>query len=170
MGPRPEWHTSDMTWFSPDDVVWTPASRRLIPARLIVIGIVLVPPIVVSAVLAVLWWSGLWWVTGGLVAVGAWCAWIGVRLVLAHGWAEREDDLLVKRGRLWRSVTVVPYGRMQYVEVASGPIARAFGIATVQLHTASPGTDASLGGVPAADAARLRDRLTSRGQARLAGL
>jgi hypothetical protein len=159
-----------MTWFSPDDVVWTPASRRLIPVRLIVIGVVFLPPVVATVVLAVLVWSGMWWFTAALVLFAAWCAWIGVRLVLAHGWAEREDDLLVKRGRLWRSVTVVPYGRMQYVEVSSGPIARAFGIATVQLHTASPGSDASLNGVPADDAARLRDRLTSRGEARLAGL
>ena len=95
---------------------------------------------------------------------------MGVRLVTAHAWAEREDDLLVKRGRMWRTVTVVPYGRMQYVEVTSGPLARALGIATLQLHTASPGTDASLSGVPADEAARLRDRLTSRGEARLAGL
>lgn len=170
MRPRPGWHTSHMTWFSPDDVEWTPASQRLIRVRFIVIAIVIVPPLVVTAILAALVWSGFWWFTVGLVVIAAWCAWMGRRLVHAHGWAEREDDLLVKRGRLWRSVTVVPYGRMQYVEVSSGPLMRAFGIATVQLHTASPGTDASLSGVPADDAARLRDRLTSRGEARLAGL
>ena len=67
-------------------------------------------------------------------------------------------------------MTVVPYGRMQYVEVSAGPVARAFGIARVQLHTASPGTDAHLAGVPTDEAARLRDRLTTRGEARLAGL
>ncbi len=81
-----------------------------------------IPPIALLAVLATLVWSGLCWVTVGLVADcrrgvrGSACG-----LVLAHGWAEREDDLLIKRGRLWRSVTVVPYGRMQYVEVTSGP-------------------------------------------------
>ena len=159
-----------MTWFSPDDVAWTPASRRLIPARLIALGLVLVPPTLAAVILALMVWSGLWWLAAALVVLTVWCAWIGVRLALAHGWAEREDDLLVRRGRMWRSVTVVPYGRMQYVEVSAGPLARAFGIATVQLHTASPGTDASLNGVPADDAARLRDRLTSRGEARLAGL
>ena len=143
-----------MTWFSPDDVEWTPASRRLIPARLIAIGVVIVPVLILSAVCAVLvapWW---WWVTAGIAVLAAWATWITVRVVLAHGWAERDDDLLVKRGRMWRSVTVVPYGRMQYVEVTAGPLARAFGIATVQLHTASPGTDASLAGVPSDQAAR----------------
>ena len=168
--PSQGWHTSRMTWFSPDDVEWTPASRRLIPARLIAIGVVIVPVLILSAVCAVLvapWW---WWVTAGIAVLAAWATWITVRVVLAHGWAERDDDLLVKRGRMWRSVTVVPYGRMQYVEVTAGPLARAFGIATVQLHTASPGTDASLAGVPSDQAARLRDRLTTRGEAQLAGL
>lgn len=164
------WHTSGMTWFAPEAVTWTAASHRLIPARLITLGAFMVPLVAGAAVGAALlspWW---WWAFAGLVAICAWSAWITVRIVQAHGWAERDDDLLVKRGRLWRSVTVVPYGRMQYVEVTAGPLARAFGIATVQLHTASPGTDASLSGVPTDEAARLRDRLTSRGEARLAGL
>lgn len=159
-----------MTWFTPQDVVWTPASRRLIPARLIAVGIAFVPLAVAGVVLAVVVASFWWWAVAGVVVAGVWSAFVGVRLVTAHAWAERTDDLLVRRGRLWRSVTVVPYGRMQYVEVSSGPLARAFGIATLQLHTASPGTDASLSGVPADEAARLRDRLTSRGEARLAGL
>lgn len=159
-----------MTWFAPGAVEWTAASRRLIPARLISLGMVIVPVLAASAVGAVLLSPALWWVFAGIAVFAAWAAWLTARIVLAHGWAERDDDLLVKRGRMWRSVTVVPYGRMQYVEVTAGPLARAFGIATVQLHTASPGTDASLAGVPADDAARLRDRLTSRGEARLAGL
>jgi membrane protein YdbS with pleckstrin-like domain len=40
----------------------------------------------------------------------------------------------------------------------------------VQLHTASPGTDASIPGLSPDEAARLRDRLAQRGEARLAGL
>ena len=169
-GASQEWHTSGMTWFAPEAVAWTAASRRLIPARLISLGVVLIPLLAAAVVGAVLLSPVLWWFVGGISALALWSAWITVRIVLAHGWAERDDDLLIKRGRMWRSVTVVPYGRMQYVEVTAGPLARAFGIATVQLHTASPGTDASLAGVPADDAARLRDRLTSRGEARLAGL
>ena len=167
---RQGWHTNLMTWFAPEAVAWTAASRRLIPARLISLGAVFVPALAAAVVGALLLSTFFWWVVGGITLLAAWSAWITVRIVLAHGWAERDDDLLVKRGRMWRSVTVVPYGRMQYVEVTAGPLARAFGIATVQLHTASPGTDASLSGVPADDAARLRDRLTSRGEARLAGL
>jgi membrane protein YdbS with pleckstrin-like domain len=59
---------------------------------------------------------------------------------------------------------------MQFVDVQAGPLERAFDVAQVQLHTASAGTDARIPGLSAAQAARLRDRLASRGQARLAGL
>lgn len=159
-----------MTWFNPEGVVWTPASPRLIPVRLITAGAFFVVPTVAAVVLSLTLHRNFWWVLAVVVVLAAWSVWITVRVVHAHGWAERDDDLLVRRGRLVRRVTVVPYGRMQYVEVTSGPLERAFGICSIQLHTASPGTDASLSGVLAADAERLRDRLTARGEAQLAGL
>ena len=92
------------------------------------------------------------------------------RQVAAYGYAERSDDLLIRKGLMFRGMVVVPYGRMQFVDVQAGPLERAFGIARVQLHTASAGTDALIPGVREEEAARLRDRLASRGQARLAGL
>jgi membrane protein YdbS with pleckstrin-like domain len=159
-----------MTWFEPEDVPWTFASRRLIAARAISLAFFILFPMAGAIFLGVAMGGWFWAVAAGMGLIAAWAAWLMVRQVTAHAWAERADDLIVKRGRVFRSVTVVPYGRMQYVEVSAGPIARAFGIARVQLHTASPGTDAHLAGVPAEEAARLRDRLTARGEARLAGL
>jgi membrane protein YdbS with pleckstrin-like domain len=92
------------------------------------------------------------------------------RQVRAVGYAERDDDLLIRGGIFFQRVMVVPYGRMQYVDVTAGPLERAFGLASVKLHTASPATNAALPGLPAAEAARLREQLSARGQARLAGL
>lgn len=159
-----------MTWFEATDAPWQYVSRKLIAARLIAVGVALGVPLVGLIVLGALTSRWVWIGAGALLIALAWSAWVIVRQVTAHAWMEREEDMVVKRGRLFRSVTVVPYGRMQYVEVESGPLARAFGIARVQLHTASPGTDANISGVPEAEAARLRDRLTSRGEAKLAGL
>lgn len=88
----------------------------------------------------------------------------------AWGYLEREDDLLVRRGVLVRRTSVVPYGRMQYVDVTAGPLARRYGLATVTLHTAAAATDASVPGLLAAEAARLRDRLAALGEARQAGV
>ncbi|MCX4764029.1 PH domain-containing protein [Streptomyces sp. NBC_01275] len=96
-------------------------------------------------------------------------------VLLGRNWrswryAERADDLLISRGVLWRQETVVPYGRMQLVEVTSGPVERHFGLASVQLHTAAAATDATIPGLDPDEAERLRDRLTELGEARSAGL
>lgn len=92
------------------------------------------------------------------------------RRVRAWGYAERAEDLLVKRGVMFRRVSVIPYGRMQYVEVTAGPLERAFGMATVQMHTAAAASDARIPGLGATEAARLRDQLTSLGEAHAMGL
>jgi membrane protein YdbS with pleckstrin-like domain len=157
--------------FEPEGVTWTPVSPRLATARLVVSACWLLPPLVALVVVAAL--TGQVWVWAGAAVWLAFAVWIVLlvpRQVRALGYAERADDLLLRRGILFRSMVVVPYGRMQYVDVSAGPLARRFGIASVQLHTASPGTDASIDGLPTAEAARLRDQLASRGEARLAGL
>ncbi|MDQ6836962.1 MAG: PH domain-containing protein [Actinomycetota bacterium] len=92
------------------------------------------------------------------------------RRVRAWGFAERGDDLLVRRGVMFRRTSVIPYGRMQYVEVTAGPFERAFGLATVQMHTAAAASDARVPGLPTAEAARLRDQLTSLGESQATGL
>ncbi|MFE5814187.1 PH domain-containing protein [Streptomyces sp. NPDC056479] len=119
----------------------------------------------------------------GMLAGPVWAGFAVLPLaVMAWGWvmlgrnwrswryAERADDLLISRGVLWREETVVPYGRMQLVEVTSGPVERHFGLASVQLHTAAAATDATIPGLDPAEAERLRDRLTELGEARSAGL
>src|SRR5699024_4756993 len=84
-------------------------------------------------------------------------------------YVEQEEDLAIRKGVMFKSLTLVPYGRMQYVDVSAGPIARRMKIAQVQLHTASAATDASIPGLPQEEAARLRDQLSARGEAKLAG-
>jgi len=157
--------------FDPRGVEWTRVSPKLATVRRIgsALGfLVLLVPAVVLALVLDRWWVLLLWLPLGVLLVVRQVL-IG-RQVAAIGYAEREDDLLVRQGLLFRALVVVPYGRMQYVDVTAGPVDRRFGIATVQLHTASAGTDASIPGLPPADAERLRDRLASRGEARLAGL
>lgn len=159
--------------FDPDGIVWQRVSARLATARLILLGVYLGIPFLVLVVLAVLVpTAGLWlWIAAGVVAVLiGWIATVIRRQVGAIGFAERDEDLLVRKGVLFRSLVVVPYGRMQFVDVTAGPLARKLGISSVQLHTASPGTDATIAGLVPAEAARVRDRLAARGEARLAGL
>ncbi|KQX66251.1 hypothetical protein ASD06_07775 [Angustibacter sp. Root456] len=157
--------------FAPDDVTWHPVSDRLATGRRLVVGVVCA--VVAIAVVAAAVLSAVSWLLA-LVAVPvlalAWAWWLIGRQVRAIGYVERADDLLVRHGVMFRNIVVVPYGRMQFVDVAAGPLARKLGYSSVQLHTASPGTDASIDGLVPDEAARLRDRLAQRGEARLAGL
>jgi len=85
-------------------------------------------------------------------------------------YAERGDDLLVRRGVMFSRLSVIPYGRMQYIDVTAGPLERAFGLATVKMHTAAAASDARIPGLELAEAERLRDRLAQLGEAQAAGL
>jgi membrane protein YdbS with pleckstrin-like domain len=156
--------------FDPAGITWTPVSPALASVRrtvlLITVGVVAVAVAVLAVLITAVIWVAL--LVPVLAAVVGW-GMIG-RQVRAYGYAERSEDLLIRKGLLFRALVVVPYGRMQFVDVQAGPLERAFGVAGVQLHTASAGTDAVIPGVSEEEAARLRDRLASRGQARLAGL
>jgi membrane protein YdbS with pleckstrin-like domain len=83
---------------------------------------------------------------------------------------ERGEDLLIDHGMLVRKQVVVPYGRMQFVDIVAGPIERSLGICTLRLHTASAASDARIPGLEPGLAEQLRDRLAALGEARMAGL
>jgi uncharacterized protein len=159
--------------FAPPGSDWQPVSIALARVRrllLLAVGGVLVVGFVVAALVFSLpvWTWAVALVT--VVALTVWGWWVTGRNARSWGYAEREEDLYITHGVMFRRLVVVPYGRMQYVDVESGPLERAFEIAAVHLHTASPGTSARIPGLPAAEAARLRDRLTSLGEAQAAGL
>lgn len=160
--------------FAPPGTAWTPVSPRLTSARRVTLLLTNVPVLVALVVLAVLeLWLPRWayGVAAGLVLVRAVVMWFVIALQTRRwGYAERAEDLYIRSGALFRQLVAVPYGRMQYVDVSSGPIDRHFGIATVSLHTAAPGTSAVVPGVPADEAARLRDRLTELGESQGSGL
>jgi membrane protein YdbS with pleckstrin-like domain len=160
--------------FAEPGLAWNRVSPRLARARRLLL---VVPAVVVVAGLAVLAHltrgpvgRGVWVAPVIALLVAGWAWWALGRNAASRGWTEREQDLLVRRGFLFRSLTVVPYGRMQVVEVEAGPVAGAFGFATVTLVTASAHTDARIPGIPAQAARDLRDRLTARGETSAAGL
>jgi len=158
--------------FVADEHGWVPVNPRLATGRRVV-GLSLVGLISILAVtiLAVAGYPELGFVALVLgIAVALWVWWLIGRQVRAIGYAEREDDLLVVSGILFRRLVLVPYGRMQLVDVRRGPLERYLGLATVQLHTAAATTDATIPGLPPDVAGRLRDQLAALGEQRSAGL
>jgi uncharacterized protein len=155
----------------PADVQWRPLSPRLFWLELL--GHLTRLAFALGACLVVwLFWSQ-WPV---LVVALMFLAGTLIRLITLRrsirswGYAERAEDLLVRHGLLVRRLSIVPYGRMQFVDVTAGPLERALGLATVQLHTAAAASDARIPGLPPDEATRLRDRLTALGHARAEGL
>jgi len=157
--------------FDPPGEPWVRVSPKLATLRRwisVVSGLIMVAGVTVLAWFVATWLAVLVAVVG--LAMVAW-GWVVVgRSVRSWGYAERADDLLVTSGVLNRQLVVVPYGRMQFVDVTAGPLDRRFGLATVQLHTAAAATDAQIPGLVPAEAARLRDRLAARGEAGAAGV
>ena len=159
--------------FAPPAYAWQRLSPRYVSLRrlttLIFAPVLLSIPALVAGLALDLWWlAALFWGLAGVIVVVRWVL-IG-RTYRSWGYVERDDDLYITSGVLFRSLVAVPYGRMQLVEVASGPLERSFKLATVTLKTASAETDASIPGLDPAEAARLRDRLTELGEAQASGL
>ncbi len=156
---------------SPHGHGWQRVSPRLARMRRTVLVVFGIP---VGALVA--WGCGLGsTVAGYAVAAAAVAAllfgWVAIgRNLRSWGYVERDDDLVVTHGALFRKLTVVPYGRMQLVDVEAGPIERSFGLVSVKLHTAAATTDAKVCGLVPSVATALRDRLTELGEAHASGL
>lgn len=163
--------------FLDPDLDWQPVSPKLITERRlpwlgcaalgVFFAVVALTAGAGDTTMAVAFWA----LAAASVAMFA-LAWLVIVPRVSSTWryAERDQDLLVRRGRVYRRLTVVPYGRMQVIEVTANPVSRKLGIATVTLVTASASTDARIPGVPEDTAHQLRDRLAARGEASAAGL
>ncbi|WP_425843867.1 PH domain-containing protein [Agrococcus sp. TSP3-2-1] len=86
------------------------------------------------------------------------------------GYLQRADDLLVRRGMLFRRFVAVPYGRMQIVDITQGPIERMFGLKTLKFVTAAASSAITIPGMPGSTAEELRDHLVDVSESRRAGL
>jgi uncharacterized protein len=90
----------------------------------------------------------------------AFVAWLPRRRWRAWAYREGDDELDIRHGRLVRVRTVVPFARVQHIDVSEGPVERNLGLATLILHTA--GTRAAavpLPGLTRDEADEMRDRI-----------
>jgi uncharacterized protein len=154
------------------DIEWHRLSPRLLTARRAEVAAFAAPVALVGGLLGGVWGSA--WI-GAVVGAGLALCGLGAerfltRRVRAWAFAERADDLLVRRGVLFRRLSVVPYGRMQFIDVTAGPVERSFGLSTLRMHTAAAASDARIPGLEHDVATRLRDQLAALGESRAAGL
>jgi membrane protein YdbS with pleckstrin-like domain len=155
----------------PEHGVMCPSPRlwRMRCAEVIAVGGVLAVAAGTVAGLTLGWAAAV--IAVAVVVAGALAAlWFARNRFRSWVYQERDEDLIVERGVLIHRLSVVPYGRMQFVDVSAGPVDRVFRLATVKLHTAAAASDARIPGLERDEAARLRDRLAALGEAKAAGL
>ena len=154
----------EQAWLRPSVALW-----RMRRAELTTVTVVL------AAFFGLVFLAALGSLAGGIsvavvLVLGVGSSWFVRRRFRAWRYQERHEDLLVARGVMVQRLSMVPYGRMQFVEVTSGPIERLFHLSTVKLHTAAAASDARIPGLETDEAARLRDRLTELGESMAAGM
>lgn len=85
---------------------------------------------------------------------------IPLRRYAARGYAMNDDRLRVVRGLLFHSDTVVPFGRVQHIDVDQGPLERAFGLSSLTVHTAGThNASVNLPGLATEDAVAMREEI-----------
>ena len=110
---------------------------------------------------------------GSAVAALTWFVALAVPWVLAAwglarwryarwSWTAWPDALELAHGRVVHRASLVPYHRIQQIDISRGPFARTFGLSTLILRTAAATSDAELPGIGADHAEALRRELLAR--------
>ncbi len=85
---------------------------------------------------------------------------VPMRRYHAKGYDMGADRLRVVRGLLFRSDTVVPFGRVQHIDLGQGPLERLYGLATLTVHTAGThNASVRLPGLARDDAMAMRETI-----------
>ena len=76
------------------------------------------------------------------------------------GWEVGEERVVIERGVLWRTRSLIPRVRIQHVDTRTSPLQRWLGLSSLIIYTAGThGSDAEIPGLEAEDAERLREVL-----------
>jgi hypothetical protein len=101
-----------------------------------------------------------------LLTVAAWLVLAIVAVMLPSrryariGYALGADELRVARGFLFRVDTIVPFVRVQHIDVGQGPVERRYGLSHLVVHTSGTHNSmVTLPGLPSAEAAAMRDAI-----------
>jgi membrane protein YdbS with pleckstrin-like domain len=75
-------------------------------------------------------------------------------------WGVMSDRVLIQKGVIWRSRSLIPRVRIQHVDTQTSPLQRWLGLASLVVYTAGTrGADAEIPGLTSDEAERLREEL-----------
>ncbi|MEX0869317.1 MAG: PH domain-containing protein [Nitriliruptoraceae bacterium] len=150
---------------------WSPLDATIVTVWRLALGFGLGPPAIGAAVLGAILLSAWRWIPAAvalvMVPAGVW--WYPRARYRRWRWCLGDLALDLEYGVLVRRRESIPYFRIQQIDVTRGPLARALGLAALDVTTASASGGASLPGLDAALAPVLRQELLQRTAARAAG-
>ncbi|MGB3165360.1 MAG: PH domain-containing protein [Alteraurantiacibacter sp.] len=121
----------------------------------------LIPFLIASGALGFVEWVPRW--VPGVLMLAAAILLVGIlpsRRFRVRGYDMAPDRLRVVKGMLFHSDTVVPFSRVQHLDVEQGPLERMFGIARLILHTAGThNASVTLPGLAHGDAVAMREEI-----------
>ena len=139
-----------------DDAHFVPVHPNLLRislwGRALVAAVVLVVGIVVSVVMSDGRWVPLV-VMAALLVVLALSAVLRIVEVRNIAYQVRTHDLSYRSGVLVKTVSTVPFVRVQHARIRQGPLQRRFGLVTLDVNSAGP--DLHIDGLARSDADRL---------------
>ena len=130
--------------------------RRMLVERLIILLVIGVASLVPGFIFSVAFDPAVpIWVFVVLFAI-PFLAWPFIA-VPRRGYVVRDRDIVFRQGVLFRSVTAIPFNRIQHVETSSTPLDRKFDLSALQLYTAGgTGGDLKIQGLQTGVAEQLR--------------
>ncbi|MFW2348766.1 PH domain-containing protein [Qipengyuania sp.] len=135
-----------------------PAYKSMVRLQLSIAALVLLVAATIAEV-AIPGWTGAVWIPALLVIAYALIR-VPLRRYNARGYSLEQERLRVVRGVIFRADTVVPFGRVQHIDVGQGPLERAYGLATLTVHTAGThNASVSLPGLRREDATAMREQI-----------
>ncbi|QOD60754.1 PH domain-containing protein [Polaribacter haliotis] len=77
-------------------------------------------------------------------------------------YAVREKDISYKNGIFFRTLTTVPFNRIQHVEIDQGPISRYFNLVSLSVFTAGDSSDdLKISGLVKEEAAKIKEFISN---------
>jgi len=98
-------------------------------------------PVAICATVADFAWGAALGIPAGILSLGAWLALAVCAIVLPSrrymriGYQLTDDELRVAHGLFFRNDTIVPFVRVQHIDLEQGPVERQYGLSSLVVHT-----------------------------------
>ena len=135
-----------------------PAYKTVLRIEAVIFALLIMIAISVAslAVSDIILWAGI----PALLVVGYLVVRLPYRRWASRGYSLAEERLRFVKGVLFHADTVVPFGRVQHIDVQQGPLERAFDLATLTVHTAgNHNASVHVPGLKHADAVAMRETI-----------